>query len=140
MKDIVYLGIGGWLGAWARYGLQMAVPQQVGGFPAAVLTINLMGCLFLGWFFTVALRSSRITPRVRLMIGTGFTGAFTTFSTFAVDMLQLFMLGQIIEALLYVVSSLVGGILLAWAGIRLGMYMNERLMIRGGSSGKGEGV
>lgn len=140
MKDILYLGIGGWLGAWARYGLQMAVPQQVGGFPAAVLTINLMGCLFLGWFFTVALRSSRITPRVRLMIGTGFTGAFTTFSTFAVDMLHLFMLGQIIEALLYVVSSLVGGILLAWAGIRLGMYMNERLMIRGGSSGKGEGV
>lgn len=140
MKDITYLGIGGWLGAWARYGLQMAVPQQVGGFPAAVLMINLVGCLFLGWFFTVALRSSRITPRVRLMIGTGFTGAFTTFSTFAVDILHLFMLGQIIEVLVYVVSSLVGGILLAWAGIRLGMYMNERLMIRGGSSGKGEGV
>lgn len=140
MKDIVYLGIGGWLGAWARYGLQLAVPQLANGFPVAVLTINLVGCLFLGWFFTVALRSSRITPRVRLMIGTGFTGAFTTFSTFAVDILRLFMLGQIVEALVYVVSSLVGGILLAWFGIRLGMYMNKRLMLRDGSSRKGEGV
>ena len=140
MKDIVYLGIGGWLGAWARYGLQLAIPQPENGFPAAVLTINLVGCLFLGWFFTVALRSSRITPRVRLMIGTGFTGAFTTFSTFVVDILHLFMLGQIIEPLVYMLTSLVGGIVLAWAGIRLGMYMNERLMMRDGSSRKGEGV
>lgn len=140
MKDIVYLGIGGWLGAWARYGLQLAIPQPENGFPAAVLTINLVGCLFLGWFFTVALRSSRITPRVRLMIGTGFTGAFTTFSTFAVDILHLFMLGQIIEPLVYMLTSLVGGIVLAWAGIRLGMYMNERLMMRDGFSRKGEGV
>jgi CrcB protein len=126
IKDSVFVGAGGLLGTFCRYGMQQWIPVGAGGFPLAVLIINLAGCLFLGWFFTVTPGVLQIPPRLRLAIGTGFTGAFTTFSTFTVDALRLWSEGQAAVSLLYIATSLLGGLLMSLAGIRLGQYLASR--------------
>ncbi|PQP84924.1 fluoride efflux transporter CrcB [Paenibacillus sp. PCH8] len=119
MKELIYIGVGGFLGTLTRYAIQLGIPTSNVGFPWAVLLINAMGSLFLGWFFTIAV-PDKITPQLRLAIGTGFTGAFTTFSTFTLDMVRLSESGEWIKAAIYLlISLLVGLILCAW-GIRLG--------------------
>jgi len=117
--NVVALVIGGLIGTVMRYELGEIVPVLSGGFPLAILTINLLGCLFLGWFFTVSWGHPAIRPEIRLGLGTGMTGAFTTFSTFSVQTVELIREGHGIIAVLYVLLSIVGGLLLTFAGVRL---------------------
>lgn len=125
MKDVLFVAAGGALGTSTRYGLQSLLPAAGADFPLGVLLINWIGCLFLGWFFTVTLRSWRIKPRLRLAIGTGFTGSFTTFSTFAVDAVRLTVHDRMLTAVLYLLLSVGGGLFLTWTGIRLGTKMTQ---------------
>ncbi|MEK4662868.1 CrcB family protein [Priestia sp. FSL H7-0729] len=122
MKELLYIGAGGFLGTLTRYAIQLAIPTVRGEFPWAVLLINAMGSLFLGWFFTIAV-PGKITPQLRLAIGTGFTGAFTTFSTFTLDMVRLSEGGEWLQAAMYMIVSLLAGLLLCALGIRLGQRM-----------------
>ncbi|MDP4095216.1 fluoride efflux transporter CrcB [Paenibacillus sp. P96] len=126
MKDLIFVGAGGLIGTLCRYAVQQWFPVGAGGFPLPVLLVNLSGCLFLGWFFTVTPGIWRIPPRLRLALGTGFTGAFTTFSTFTVDALRLWGEGEAATSLLYILLSLLGGLLMSLAGIRLGQNMATR--------------
>ncbi|CAM2848753.1 fluoride efflux transporter CrcB [Paenibacillus sediminis] len=123
MKNLLCVGVGGFFGAICRYLIGQLVPPLSDGFPLATLIINLAGCLFLAWFFTVTLRAWRISPQLRLAIGTGFTGAFTTFSTFSVETLHLWSEGYYLVSLLYIWFSIAGGLLLAGAGILIGNRM-----------------
>ncbi|WHY85406.1 fluoride efflux transporter CrcB [Neobacillus novalis] len=95
-----------------------AIPSQ-SGFPLGTLVINLMGCLFLAWFFSITAKQKNINPNLILAIGTGFTGAFTTFSTFSVETLNLLKNQQYFIAILYVTISIFGGIALAIIGTKL---------------------
>lgn len=124
-KNLLFVGAGGFGGTLLRYGLDEIIPAPLNGFPAAILFINLMGCLFLGWFMTYCLSSSRISVQVRLLIGTGFTGAFTTFSTFTVDTVKLMGSGQDAVAMMYVLASVVGGLLMSCIGVWLGRKMSS---------------
>ncbi|WP_054958115.1 fluoride efflux transporter CrcB [Paenibacillus dakarensis] len=125
-KKIVFVGAGGFMGTLCRFGLSEAVPAPAGGFPLMILLINLAGCLFLGWFLTCGLSSTSISAETRLLIGTGFTGSFTTFSTFTVDTIRLIHNGQGFVALLYILLSTFGGILMSLFGVWLGRAMNAR--------------
>ncbi|GGN97389.1 fluoride efflux transporter CrcB [Saccharibacillus kuerlensis] len=131
MKDIVYVALGGICGALLRYALSTVIPQ-IDGFPLPTLLINLSGCLFLGLFFTLALDPKRISSAVRIGIGTGLTGAFTTFSTFSVETIWLLENDRIAAALLYAGASLVGGIALSILGVWLGGIWRERSGSKGG--------
>ncbi|MFC9709105.1 fluoride efflux transporter CrcB [Paenibacillus sp. NPDC056933] len=122
MKELVYVGIGGIMGTLCRYGIQLWMPSANEGFPWAVLLINAIGSLFLGWFFTIAV-PGKITPQLRLAMGTGFTGAFTTFSTFTLDMVRLSEGGMWGTAISYLVVSLLAGLLLCALGIKAGQRM-----------------
>jgi CrcB protein len=122
MKEIFYIGIGGILGTLCRYGVQLWMPVTNEGFPWAVLLINAIGSLFLGWFFTIAV-PGKITPQLRLAMGTGFTGAFTTFSTFTLDIVLLSEAGMWGKAVVYLVVSLSAGLLLCALGMKLGQRM-----------------
>jgi len=114
LKPFFTVGIGGILGAVCRYSLSLAVPNS-GGFPSTTLFINLLGCFCLAWLFTTF---TKRTPIV-LGIGTGFCGAFTTYSTFSLETLLLLQHSEWLQAILYVVVSVVGGLLCAWLGIRV---------------------
>ncbi|WJM07194.1 CrcB family protein [Paenibacillus sp. PK1-4R] len=122
MKELLYIGAGGFLGTLTRYAIQLALPTAHVGFPWAVLLINAMGSLFLGWFFTIAV-PGKITPQLRLAIGTGFTGAFTTFSTFTLDIVRLSEGGEWISPTIYMIVSLLAGLLLCALGMSLGHRM-----------------
>lgn len=50
MRELAYIGAGGFIGTLTRYAIQLAMPAANTGFPWAVLLINVAGCLFLGWF------------------------------------------------------------------------------------------
>ncbi|MEC0124774.1 fluoride efflux transporter FluC [Paenibacillus pabuli] len=127
MKEIFCIGIGGLLGTLCRYGVQLSMPAANDGFPWAVLLINAIGSLFLGWFFTIAV-PGKITPQLRLAIGTGFTGALTTFSTFTLDMVRLSGGGMWGKAAIYLVVSLLAGLLLCALGIKVGQRMLNKPM------------
>lgn len=121
--NILALILGGLLGTLLRYGLSLWIPAA-GAFPLPILIINWAGCLFLGWLFTVA-TIRKLPPSVRIGAGTGFTGAFTTFSTFTVQTVDAIHTGQVAVALAYFLASLIGGLLMAWAGVSLGQKMRS---------------
>lgn len=118
MKRFFAVGIGGFFGAMTRYGLSQIIPQ-VSGLPYTIVCINSIGCFCLALLFT---KYTKRTP-VILAVGTGFLGAFTTFSTFTVDTLLLVEQGHWFIASSYIASSIGGGLLSA----ALGVYLARRL-------------
>lgn len=116
----IALAAGGFAGTLLRYWLGEAIPTLAGGFPLGILCINLVGCFALGYLFAATPGRWSIPPQVRLGLGTGVMGAFTTFSTFSVQSASLIRSGHSLTAGLYIVTSICGGLLLAFAGARLG--------------------
>lgn len=112
MKQFFAVGVGGFFGAMSRYGLSQVIPQEY-DFPLSTVFINSIGCFCLAWLFT---KYTRRTPII-LAIGTGFLGAFTTFSTFTVDSLILLEQGKWFLAGGYISSSVGGGLLFAVLGV-----------------------
>lgn len=110
--------LGGFLGAICRF-LVGEWLYNGNGFPVGTFLVNLVGCLFLGWFLTYAKYSKRINTRIVLLIGTGFTGAFTTFSTFSVEVIHLLEGGFILLASVYITASIGFGLVLAYIGYKL---------------------
>jgi fluoride exporter len=123
---VAYLAvaIGGFLGACARY----LVTEGLGtlhGFPIATLLINLCGSFSLAWLYTITMERLPIHPHVRAGIGTGFIGAFTTFSTLNVDLWSLWKNGLWGWFGLYAVASYIGGILVSVAGYALAIRQSR---------------
>ena len=119
-SKILVLTIGGALGVNARYWLGVWIDRWVGhGFPWATFTINVSGCLAIG-FLTTLLTSCLPHPHARLMVLVGFLGGFTTFSTYAFESLTLWDRGETRQALVYVMGSVAAGILAAALGVALG--------------------
>ncbi|WP_264740792.1 fluoride efflux transporter CrcB [Cytobacillus firmus] len=116
---VLLVGIGGFFGAISRLWVSLVINKRsVSRFPAATLVINLIGSLLLG-----IMVGSGIEGSLFMLLGTGFMGAFTTFSTFKLEAIQLHMDKRKKELILYNVLSYGGGILLAFLGIELGMYL-----------------
>ncbi|WP_237491891.1 fluoride efflux transporter CrcB [Modestobacter sp. L9-4] len=115
--------LGGALGSLARWGLGRALPHPVGAWPTATLLINLSGCLVLGVLAVALFTRHPRSPWLRPFLGTGVLGGWTTFSTFAVDTVQLADAGRGAAAVGYVLASVVGGVLAAAAGVRLGRVL-----------------
>ena len=111
---------GGCLGAACRYGTSLlAVRLWGGGFPWGTLMVNLVGCLLIGLAFGLAERASWVTPSVRLFFVTGFLGALTTFSSFAVETVNTAEAGFRAVAALNFVANNAGGVALVLVGLWL---------------------
>src|SRR5687768_7708481 len=116
----LWVGLGGFLGANARYWLGSWIQHNAGlAFPWGTLTINATGSFLLGILLGLPLGGGG-AETARLLIGAGFLGAYTTFSTFSVDTLAQADRAGTSSAFLYVLASVLGGLLAAWLGLRLG--------------------
>ena len=110
----------GAIGTLARYGLQGVVQIKMGStFPYGTLVINLTGCFFLGLIGQATLNRMIVSPELRVAIAVGFFGGYTTFSSFGWETAKMFEAGEWLRAGTYVAASVVLGLLLSAAGIRL---------------------
>ena len=117
----IIVGIFGILGALSRYQFGLIIDRYWHqSFPLATLLINLIGCCLLGWLTTYISRLKILRKEIVTGIGTGFLGAFTTFSTFSVETIKLVNHSEWIQALLYVCISMSGGLLMSGMGYKLG--------------------
>jgi len=110
MQQLVLVMVGGAIGAGARFALGQAVAARVpSAFPFATLGINLIGCLAMGALTAWLARHGAGEP-LRLLLGVGVLGGFTTFSAFSLDWWQLVERGQLGAAAAYVAFSLIGAL------------------------------
>lgn len=117
--EYLAISLGGMLGANARYLVGGWAARRFGVlFPYGTLLINVSGSFILGAFMAFVLRHPSF-HYTRLFFAVGFLGAYTTFSTFSFETLQLLQQGRILLAFIYVVGSAVLGLLGAWLGFNL---------------------
>ena len=117
MTNILLIGAGGFVGALTRYWFGAAIQalsQQL-HFPAGTLTINVLGCLLIGGLARLGVQNA-ISAELRLLLITGFLGAFTTFSAFGNETVLLMQNQKSGLALLYVAASVLLGLGAIWAG------------------------
>jgi CrcB protein len=112
--------LGGALGALARWGVTTALPHSPGGWPWATLLVNITGCLSIGVLLAVLLARFPDSPWLRPFLAVGVLGGYTTYSTFAVDVVQLAEAGRGLLAAAYVLASVLGGVLAVVLGLLVG--------------------
>ena len=125
--------IGGCLGALSRYGITLLYPGKEGGWPTATFIVNMLGAFVLGALLEGSARRGEdigLRRLLRLGIGTGFIGAFTTYSTLAIDADLLIKDNHIGLALAYTLTSVSVGILLTTFGIQLATAHHQKQMRR----------
>jgi CrcB protein len=124
----VYLAIFAIIGAFARYGQTIVVQNVMGrAFPFGTLSINVLGSFLMGFLFFATLERINISPELRTGILTGGLGAYTTFSTFSLETLNLIENGEMFKAGLYVGGSVV----LSIAAVIFGAYLSRNLRVFG---------
>lgn len=117
---LLLIAVFGAIGTLARYGLQGLVQVKMGStFPYGTLAINLTGCFFLGLIGQFTLNRMVISPELRMAIAVGFFGGYTTFSSFGWETAKMLEASEWLWATTYVATSVVLGLFLSVAGIRL---------------------
>lgn len=116
---VLYVALGGALGAAARYGLGGWIHSWAGAeFPWGTFVINALGSLLIG-FLLRFLEGAAVTPELRALVTVGGLGGFTTFSTFSYETAMLLHNGEWGRAALYALGSLVLGLLAVFCGFYL---------------------
>ncbi|MFN6568730.1 fluoride efflux transporter CrcB [Dendronalium sp. ChiSLP03b] len=115
----IAISLGAIVGALSRYYLTLWFAQYFGtSFPYGTFFINLSGCLAMGFFATLAVEKvAIISPEIRLMVATGFLGAYTTFSTYGLDTIGLLRSATWLSATTYWAGSAILGIICVQLGI-----------------------
>lgn len=121
-RELLAIVAGGAVGGALRTGLSELTGERAGRWPWTILIVNVVGCLLLGYLVTRLQERLPITAYRRPLLGTGFCGALTTFSTFQVELLQMLDRDELGLAGLYVAASVAAG----FAGVLLGTALVRR--------------
>jgi CrcB protein len=115
------VGVGGFVGAIARFWLASYVGQRMGTrFPYGTFLVNVSGCFLVGFAMTILADRTNLSPTYRYLIPIGFIGGYTTFSTFEYETLRAIQDGQLTIGLLNIVLSVTVGFLMVWTGALVG--------------------
>ena len=123
LTRLMAVALGGALGAVSRYLVSGWINRLAGAspFPYGTLTVNLVGCFLLGLLMSLGSEGRwGLTPQLRLLLGAGFLGALTTFSTFSFETIEALRAGEARHALANVGLSVVAGLVACWLGLRTG--------------------
>jgi len=116
IENSLMVAIGGFAGAVARYSIsRMFSVYWPKGMPLATWFVNIAGSFLLGWIAASGLQDIYV-----LLLGTGFMGAFTTFSTFKMDSIELLRAGKAGLAVAYIASMYTVGVAAVFAGYAVG--------------------
>lgn len=117
MKEVLIVSIGSFFGGGLRYWVSKVVQSMaVVSFPFGTLTVNVLGCLIIGFLSGLNWNGSMMSPTTKLLLTTGFCGGFTTFSTFMNEASGLMKDEQYAYLLLYLFGSLALGLIAVLAG------------------------
>ena len=112
---------GGALGAVARYVLSTTIMDKMGAnFPYGTLLVNVLGSFLMGFLAMFLVERIGLDPLLRLGLFVGFLGAFTTFSTFSMETMNLFEQGYHVRALINMLVNVLFSVLAVWLGAILG--------------------
>jgi CrcB protein len=132
--------LGGALGALARWAVTTALPHTPGAWPWATLVVNLTGCLAIGALLAVLLARFPSSPWLRPFLAVGVLGGYTTYSTFAVDVVQLARSDRGLLAVAYVLASVLGGLFAVILGLLAGRAVVRAVESVDAELRAGEGV
>jgi CrcB protein len=128
--QLIAIGVGGAIGAVLRFVISGLAYNLLGqNFPWGTLVVNLVGCFVIG-FLSRLFEDMVISPNLRVLILVGGLGAFTTFSTYALENVNLLRDGQMGTALINITVSTVLGVIFVFLGIALANYLTA--VIRSG--------
>ncbi len=120
MKYLLFIALGGASGAVARYLLAgWAHRLWEGHFPVGTLLVNVLGSFTIGVVYVLVVEKQLIHPDWRGVLMVGFLGAFTTFSTFSLETINLVEAGHLAQAMGYMLASAVLCVVMAGVGIQL---------------------
>ena len=120
MMQVIAIALGGALGALSRYFVVGLVTDWLGKeFPYGTLFVNIAGSFLMGILYVVVVQKMHVSPELKSILMVGFLGAFTTFSTFSLEAFNFISQGLLLNAVTYVLSSVILCILALWAGVSL---------------------
>ena len=124
METFFLIGIGGFIGANARYFISGWVAGMAGNaFPWGTVVVNFTGSCLLAIFIAYAGKHATLDSRIRLLLAVGFCGAYTTFSTYATESIALIQAGDWIGGL----GDIIGTNLICIVGVLIGLAIGSQL-------------
>ena len=124
MMNLLAIAIGGAMGSLCRYGMSNGIYFLLGrGFPYGTLAVNILGSIIMGIAYVMMIEKFEVSPEWRMGIIVGLLGAFTTFSTFSIETLDLIETGENLNAGLNMFLS----ITLCISGCWLGMILARQI-------------
>jgi CrcB protein len=128
MINSLLVGLGGFVGSIARYGLSLISQRLSFEWPLGTLAANVLGCLFIGIITELMARGEVLSPAMRLTLATGFCGGFTTMSSMIYESAEMLRASEYLHATAY----LAGTILLSMSAFIAGLLAIRVLVKMGG--------
>lgn len=116
------VGIGGMLGASLRYGLGIWFSDNTNIFPWATLTVNLSGAFLLSFLLFLPVTIKKVPPFILTGATTGILGAYTTYSTLTLEIVQL-VETHLVISIIYLILSIFGGLFFSFIGYKISQIL-----------------
>lgn len=121
MKQLMMIALGGAAGAVMRFVASTNIYRIAGrDFPYGTLGVNVIGSLLMGFLYIILIERSSLSAEWRALLIIGFLGAFTTFSTFSIETLNLLESGEVLKAASNILLSVILCLTAAWLGLVIG--------------------
>lgn len=121
---LFYIGLGGALGAVARYLSSSWIFRAAGDYlPFGTLGVNIIGSFILGFIYVLSLNTTALSSDMRVFLTIGFLGSYTTFSTFSLETVNLIREGLWLNCSIYILGSVVICVMAVFAGMLLANYI-----------------
>lgn len=119
LMPLLYVGLGGFLGAVFRYLTTLATQGISITFPYGTFVSNVLGCFVIGIVATLAMGSTLLSTEARLFLATGVCGGYTTLSSLIYELAQLVDDGELMHASIYIAATFVGAVIAFYLGTLL---------------------
>ena len=120
LRNLLLIGLGGFLGSISRFLVSTGVNRVFQSvLPIGTLAVNILGCLLIGIIYSLAEQKNILGPELRIFLGVGFCGGFTTYSSFAFEKFSLIKTGDFLLLSVYVGASIFLGLIAVYLGSQI---------------------